>query len=663
MSVSDKLTRLSDARNDIIDALATKGVSATGHGFEAFPTDIINIPADTPTLETKTKTYTPTESQQTETITPDTGYDGLSSVDVTVNAVSSTYVGSGIARKSSTDLTVSGDTITAPAGYYSSSASKSVSSMTLPTSASSSATSGYTSKATISRSSSNQYINIPPGYNSSGCYYLISSVADLVLPTSASSSATSGYTSKATISRSTSDQYINIGTGYNSAGAYYKISATPNMTLPTSASSISSGTSKATIGRSTSNQYINIPTGYNDTASYYTISAVANGSATPATSISGTSATVSTGTNTLTLTKSVSNTPVVSAGYISSGTAGNSSVSLTANVTTKAAETINTSSSDQTIASGTYLTGLQTIKAVTTNNIIAGNIKNGVTVTVGDANNASRILSVTGTYSGGTTYPDATISAGTYRFGSISYPGSTGTYSKTININFTSYGNSYTSMTFTDTYGAGYSAYSISYKNSGGTSTTVYSNGSWTNIRYRYITISSSTTVSADEAVVFFTNAQKTSYNLIRSVDFSVNTSSTSAATATTIALTSDEYTSAKILVVQVRDKAGKRKGYFLGSDSYFMNYYKANNGTTTLTYAGRIIHYVNSSGSYQQYPQGTSSGYGVYGYSISSSGSLIIRSRYSSNYSLTINGTFNAKVYTLDYTLDSGGNPYSFSF
>jgi len=118
------------------------------------------------------------------------------------------------------------------------------------------------------------------------------------------------------------------------------------MTLPTSASSTSSGTSKATIGRSTSNRYINIPTGYNDTASYYTISAVANGSATPATSISGTSATVSTGTNTLTLTKSISNTPVVSAGYISSGTAGDSSVSLTADITTKAAATINTSSSN-----------------------------------------------------------------------------------------------------------------------------------------------------------------------------------------------------------------------------------------------------------------------------------------------------------------------------
>lgn len=40
-----------------------------------------------PTLQTKTATYTPTESQQTETITADSGYDGLSAVNVTVNAI------------------------------------------------------------------------------------------------------------------------------------------------------------------------------------------------------------------------------------------------------------------------------------------------------------------------------------------------------------------------------------------------------------------------------------------------------------------------------------------------------------------------------------------------------------------------------------------------
>lgn len=120
---------------------------------------------------------------------------------------------------------------------------------------------------------------------------------------------------------------------------------------------------------------VTVPAGYY--ASQQT-KAVAGGSATPAASISGTSATLSTGTNTITLSKTVSNTPQVTAGYIGSGTAGNSSVSLTASVTTKAAATFTPGTSDQTIASGTYLTGAQTISGDA--DLVASNIKSGVTI-------------------------------------------------------------------------------------------------------------------------------------------------------------------------------------------------------------------------------------------------------------------------------------------
>lgn len=113
-------------------------------------------------------------------------------------------------------------------------------------------------------------------------------------------------------------------------------------------------------------------------AGYYSNSAsksVASGSATAPASISGTSASVSTGSNTLTLSKSVSVTPTVSAGYVSSGTAGNSSVSLTASVTTKAAATITPGTTNQEIAAGTYLTGKQTIAGDA--DLIGANIVSG----------------------------------------------------------------------------------------------------------------------------------------------------------------------------------------------------------------------------------------------------------------------------------------------
>lgn len=83
---------------------------------------------DAPDLQTKSVSFTPTETAQTQTVTSDTGKDGLSSVEVSVGAISSTYVGTGIVRKSSTDLTASGATVTVPAGYYSAQASKAVAS-------------------------------------------------------------------------------------------------------------------------------------------------------------------------------------------------------------------------------------------------------------------------------------------------------------------------------------------------------------------------------------------------------------------------------------------------------------------------------------------------------------------------------------------------------
>lgn len=239
--------------------------------------------------------------------------------------------------------------------------------------------------------------------------------SSLLSPKTATKNDGTGVTGSIATKTSTdltvSGQTVTAPAGYYASNASKAVST---MTLPTSASGTSSGTNKSTIGRSTADQYINIPTGYNTTAANYKISAVANGSATAPSTISGTGATVSTGTNTLTLSKTVSVTPTVSAGYISTGTAGNASVSLTATVTTKGATTYGLSTSDATIASGTYLTGAQTIKGITggtytaTSNSSGIDIKNysSLTVAVPSDLNLQDNKTVTPTVAGLTVTPD-----------------------------------------------------------------------------------------------------------------------------------------------------------------------------------------------------------------------------------------------------------------
>lgn len=161
---------------------------------------------------------------------------------------------------------------------------------------------------------------------------------------------------------------------------------------------------KTNISPTTSSQTITPDSGY-DGLSSVQINAMPTGVATAPTSISGSSASVSTGTNTITLSKTVSVTPrITSAGYVSSGTAGNSSVSLTASVTTKAATTYHPSTTDQTIASGTYTTGTQTIKAVTVSGLSANTILSGTTVKIGDSTDDDCVTSVSGSVTFQTIY-------------------------------------------------------------------------------------------------------------------------------------------------------------------------------------------------------------------------------------------------------------------
>ena len=150
-----------------------KSISSNGNNIDVtnYATVSVNVSGSAPVIDSLS--ITPTESEQTFNSSNVDGYK-----PVIVSAIPDDYVGTSIPGRESLDLIVSGATVTAQAGYYSADATTSVTTMTLPTSVSASATSGYTSKATISRSTSDQYINIAPGYNSAGAYYKISAVAN-----------------------------------------------------------------------------------------------------------------------------------------------------------------------------------------------------------------------------------------------------------------------------------------------------------------------------------------------------------------------------------------------------------------------------------------------------------------------------------------------------
>ena len=232
------------------------------------------------------------------------GYDGLK--QVTVEAIPSMYVGNGIDRRSSTDLTASDATVSVPAGYYNAAASKSIDNASL---------------------TFNSITNNEPSVASTN--NKLTFTADVDVRTAGDS--VGGYVASGQQVLGTVRVYL------YSDKPYFNDNS----------------------GLTTSGATVTVPAGYYRSS---VSKSVSSGSATGPTSLSGSSASVSTGTNTLTLTKTgVTTTPTVSAGYVSSATASTATVSLTASVTTKAAATITPTTTNQTIASGTYLTGTQTI--------------------------------------------------------------------------------------------------------------------------------------------------------------------------------------------------------------------------------------------------------------------------------------------------------------
>lgn len=173
-------------------------------------------------------TITPSESQQTKT----PAKYGFSKV--IVNAISNTFVGSGITRRTSTDMTASGASVTAPAGYYATAQSKSVASGSVTVSEPTVSAGGLiTAGATVSAG----YVSQNP---SNKTKQLTTQAAKTVTPTKAEQTAVASgvYTTGAVKVGAIPAQYI-VPTGSKDItenGTNIDVSAysTVNVNVPTS---------------------------------------------------------------------------------------------------------------------------------------------------------------------------------------------------------------------------------------------------------------------------------------------------------------------------------------------------------------------------------------------------------------------------------------------
>lgn len=414
----------------------TSSITANGNYIPSagkyFSSVSVNVPVGT-TINNQNKTVQPSETEQV--VEYDLGYTGLG--QVTVGAVSSSYIGSAVTQNTSSNVTISGNSISVASGYYSSSISKSVSTGSATTPATSITanptitistdgliTASITSSKSITPTISTGYISAgtagtvsvtgsktqqlttkgattftPTTTNqtiASGTYLIgiqtIKGDSNLVAGNIKSGISIFGVTgsysgagvslTSATITPSESVQTATPGTGYDGLSSV-TVNAIPNNYIG------SAITTRSSSDVSISGASISVPAGYYSAA---VSKSVSTGSAsTPAASITANpTITVSTaGLITASVTSSKSITPTVSTGYVSAGTAGTVSVtgSKTQQLSVKAAATYIPTTSNQTISSGVYLTGVQTINGDA--NLVAGNIKSGIS-----------IFGVTGTYSG-----------------------------------------------------------------------------------------------------------------------------------------------------------------------------------------------------------------------------------------------------------------------
>lgn len=145
-------------------------------------------------------------------------------------------------------------------------------------------------------------------------------------------------------------------------------------------------------------------------------------------------------------------------------------------------------------------------------------------------------------------------------------------------------------------------------------------------------------------------------YTFVTSEEIDVSTTSSSATTVLQITLP-DGHIADAMYYVKIRDKAGKRNGYFFGADHWFVDMAKGNGSETLVSFRPTVYYAIDSSGKFRSVSTSStyapsSSGIGVFASTITKSGLLKIQAQYSSSYG-KVDGTFVVEVYKLKWPND----------
>ena len=347
----------------------------------------VNVPIGS-TINNQNITITPSETATA--IQAGSGYTGIGTV--TVNAVSSTYIGSQVTRRTSTDLTANGAIVTVPAGYYEVQQTKSVASGTAGTpTASKGAVSNHSISITPSVSNTAGYIS---GGTKTGTAVTVSA-SELVSGTlEVTSNGTKDVTNYASVNvnintvnnqnknvvPSETEQSVSADTGYTGLGTV-TIGAVSSTYVGSQIYRVQ--TDDIDVLTVNNIAKFHIPAGYIEEQDEF-LSTIIDYAA-PAADISLTTATGVITVNAYNFVYDANSTATVNdnLGWVDLNQTSNPTLQLS----TKATTTYTPSTTNQTIPAGKYLTGNQTILGDA--DLVASNIKSGI-----------NIFGVTGTYAG-----------------------------------------------------------------------------------------------------------------------------------------------------------------------------------------------------------------------------------------------------------------------